>query len=89
MAITTVLFDLDGTLLPMDQDVFAKYYFGLLAARLAPYGYQPEALIAAIWAGTAAMVKNDGTITNEQAFWNDFASRYGDFPALLKYIENL
>lgn len=78
MAITTVLFDLDGTLLPMDQDVFAKYYFGLLAARLAPYGYQPEALIAAIWAGTAAMVKNDGTITNEQAFWNDFASRYGE-----------
>ena len=26
MSITTVLFDLDGTLLPMDQDVFIKDY---------------------------------------------------------------
>ena len=25
MAITTVLFDLDGTLLPMDQELFTKY----------------------------------------------------------------
>ena len=31
MKITTVLFDLDGTLLPMDQDVFIKDYFGRLA----------------------------------------------------------
>ena len=27
MAIKTILFDLDGTLLPMDQDVFVKDYF--------------------------------------------------------------
>ena len=25
--ITTILFDLDGTLLPMDQEVFTKSYF--------------------------------------------------------------
>ena len=35
MRITTVLFDLDGTLLPMDQDEFTKGYFKLLAAQLA------------------------------------------------------
>ena len=28
MAITTVLFDLDGTLLPMDNDYFTQVYFG-------------------------------------------------------------
>ena len=27
--IKTILFDLDGTLLPMDQDVFTKSYFRL------------------------------------------------------------
>jgi len=27
MSVTTVLFDLDGTLLPMDQDEFIKDYF--------------------------------------------------------------
>ena len=32
MKITTVLFDLDGTLLPMDQNVFIKAHFGGLAS---------------------------------------------------------
>ena len=76
--ITTVLFDLDGTLLPMDQDAFTKQYFGLLAAKLAPYGYDPRELIDGIWHGTAAMVKNTGTKTNEAAFWDDFAGRLGE-----------
>ena len=53
-----ILFDLDGTLLPMDQDIFVKTYFGLLAKRIAPLGYEPEKLIKAIWAGTAAMVNH-------------------------------
>lgn len=75
--ITTVLFDLDGTLLPMDQDEFVKYYFGLLAKKLAPHGYDPQALIKAIWSGTGAMVKNDGSCTNEEAFWNCFTSLMG------------
>ena len=35
MSITTVLFDLDGTLLPMDNDVFTKGYFKLLVQQLA------------------------------------------------------
>lgn len=69
MSITTVLFDLDGTLLPMDQDVFIKKYFGLLAQKLAPHGYDPEKLIQAVWAGTTAMVMNNGKVTNKEAFW--------------------
>lgn len=72
-----VLFDLDGTLLPMDQDAFTKGYFKLLAKKLSPHGYEPEALVKAIWHGTAAMVKNDGSCTNEDAFWNDFANSCG------------
>ena len=77
MNITTVLFDLDGTLLPMDQDVFTKTYFQLLARRLAPLGYEPKKLVESIWAGTAAMVKNDGSCTNAEAFWNVFYQIYG------------
>ena len=77
MKITTVLFDLDGTLLPMDQHVFIKAYFGGLARRLAPQGYEPQKLIDSIWSGTAAMVKNDGTVTNEERFWQGFEAAYG------------
>lgn len=39
--IKVALFDLDGTLLPMDQDAFTRGYFNLLAKKLAPHGYEP------------------------------------------------
>lgn len=77
MGYKAVLFDLDGTLLPMDQDIFITHYFGLLAKKLAPYGYDSQQLIKAIWAGTAAMVQNNGSRTNEEAFWDCFAKIYG------------
>ena len=76
MGIKVVLFDLDGTLLPMDQEVFVKGYFMGIGAKLAPFGYEPKALIDAIWAGTIEMIKNDGRRTNEKAFWDYFASIY-------------
>ncbi|MBQ3575483.1 MAG: HAD hydrolase-like protein [Clostridia bacterium] len=78
MPITTVLFDLDGTLLPMDQETFTRAYFTELGKKLAPHGYDPKELVSALWAGVAAMVKNDGSRTNEQAFWKVFASIYGE-----------
>jgi len=74
--IKVVLFDLDGTLLPMDQDVFVKEYFGRLARKLISHGYDQEALVNNIWAGTKAMIKNTGEKLNEQAFWDTFASMY-------------
>lgn len=75
---TTILFDLDGTLLPMDQDLFTKTYFKELAIKLAPLGFDPQALAVNIWAGVAAMVKNDGSVTNEEAFWQAFSHIYGE-----------
>ena len=93
MKLTTVLFDLDGNLLPMEQDEFVKYYFGLLAKKIAPLGYDPKTLAGNIWAGTAAMVKNDGSCTNEEAFWKKFATIYGedvrkDEPVFREFYEN-
>lgn len=76
--INTVLFDLDGTLLPMDNDEFTKYYFKLLAGVLIPMGYDPQQLIDAVWAGTAAMVRNDGSRPNEEAFWECFGGIIGE-----------
>ncbi len=75
--ITTVLFDLDGTLLPMDQDCFVESYFRLLARKLAPRGYDPKELIDGIWSGTKAMIRNNGARNNEEAFWADFTARFG------------
>lgn len=92
MKLTTILFDLDGTLLPMDNDEFTKGYFRLLAAKLAPHGYDPKQLVDGIWAGTAAMVRNDGSRTNEKAFWDKFSSIFGqavleDLPLFEEFYE--
>lgn len=76
--ITTILFDLDGTLLPMDQDVFIDSYIRRMAARMAPHGYDPKLLVKAIWQGTGAMIQNDGSASNETVFWNVFASIFGE-----------
>ena len=78
MGIKTILFDLDGTLLPMDQDIFVKDYFGRLAKKLAPIGYEPEKLIKAVWTGTMEMIKNDGSCANEEVFWKTFTSIFGE-----------
>ena len=75
--IKNILFDLDGTLLPMDQYKFANVYFSRLVKKLAPLAYEPQKTEDGVWAGTAAMVKNDGGITNEKAFWLKFEELFG------------
>lgn len=78
MKITTILFDLDGTLLPMDQDVFIKMYLKSLAKHMSQYGYEPNSLIKAIWSGTNDMILNNGVESNEKVFWNKFSQIYGE-----------
>lgn len=78
MSIKNILFDLDGTLLPMDQDLFVKSYLGNFAKKLAPLGYEPESFYKAMWAGVGAMTKNDGFVRNDEAFWNTFCGLLGE-----------
>ena len=66
MRINHVFFDLDGTLLPMDQDEFVKAYLGLLGKRLAPKGYEFEKFIKVMWAG----VGSNGKTWDESLFIN-------------------
>ena len=75
--ITTILFDLDGTLLPMDQDIFVRAYMGGLARKGASGGYDASTMPRQIMAGTAAMVKNDGSASNEDVFWATFSTLCG------------
>ena len=49
--LNTILFDLDGTLAPFQQDEFVRVYFGLLVRRLVPMGYDGEKLVRALWKG--------------------------------------
>ena len=73
-----IFFDMDGTLLPMDAEVFARTYFKLLTKKMLPHGYEPETLINGINAGITAMQTNDGTRRNQDIFWEHFAEVAGE-----------
>lgn len=75
--IKAILFDLDGTLLPMDQEAFTKAYFHHLANFMKPLGFDGKQLVETIVQGTLDMVKNDGKHTNETVFWHSFQNVYG------------
>ena len=77
MKLKAVLFDLDGTLLPMDLDVFFKQYFKLLSIKLMPYGYEPKKLVETIYRGVVAVEKNDGAKLNEEVFFDTYDSVFG------------
>ncbi len=92
MSIKAVLFDLDGTLLPLNQDEFVKYYFKGLSSKLATKGYDPQKLITSIWAGINAM-QNQPDKTNEDSFWECLVGILGDqikndIPYFEEYYEN-
>ncbi len=78
MKYDAIMFDLDGTLLPMDYEEFMKGYFKLLTGAVSKFGYTYETLIPAMWKGVGAMMKNDGTRKNSDAFWQVFSSIFGD-----------
>ncbi len=70
-----LLFDLDGTLVPMNMETFMKEYFRAVARKFAHLIY-PEKLIHNILDGTMAMVNNtDPEKTNKEVFWSHFLPR--------------
>lgn len=73
--INTVLFDLDGTLLSMDTELFIKQYFTYVAEALKDY-MSKEEVIKSFWESTYKVIKsNDGSLTNEEVFFDDFFSK--------------
>lgn len=72
-----VFFDLDGTLLPMDQELFTKAYLGALGEKGATLGYGSKELVQAVITGLEVMITNDGSKTNEERFWEHFLKIFG------------
>ncbi len=74
--IKAVLFDLDGTLLDIDMDVFLKYYFLAMMQTAQGLGYKyPQRLMEQVYRSTDVMIANRRSDTsNEEAFMADFLS---------------
>ena len=62
-----ILFDLDGTLLDNNMDVFARRFFERLASKLG-HLLPPSELVARVMNITREMASHDGARTNEEIF---------------------
>lgn len=82
--ITTVLFDLDGTLIGMDQDAFIRLYFDTVLDRLAALGYGRSEMYELLEQSIRATKTNDGAVTNEVRFWQTFDGLSGGLSAVLR-----
>ncbi|MTI70904.1 MAG: HAD family hydrolase [Firmicutes bacterium] len=70
--IKSILFDLDGTLLPMDIEEFTESYFKELSKKLSEY-FTYEELKKLVWTSTKYMVNNlEEDKLNIDAFFEDF-----------------
>ena len=70
-----ILFDLDGTLLPMNNDQFEYTYFKGLSEVITDFA--PQDLVKYIWTGTKAMMTNNGEKPNRDVFAETFISLTG------------
>lgn len=87
MAIQAILFDLDGTLLPIDTDRFIRTYVQKLSAYMAEH-VEPEKLVKQLWASTEKMIRsNDGTLTNQEKFDSDFYAAVGSKEVLTPLLD--
>lgn len=75
--ITTILFDLDGTLLPMDQERFMEAYLTVFAQKCRDLDLPVERAVQALNTGFVAMLSNDGSMSNEKRFWQVFSKALG------------
>lgn len=74
--ITTVLFDLDGTLLPMELELFMKDYFQRLSQKMNLCGYDGNAVLDNIGKGIHAIHTNKSSRLNEEIFWESLSTAY-------------
>jgi FMN phosphatase YigB (HAD superfamily) len=82
------MFDLDGTLCRFSQEDFISKYFKELSKVFIKLGLDASAAVNAVWAGTKAMVLNDGSMLNTQRFWHKFSKHMNLEGAQLEEVES-
>lgn len=77
MSLRTLLFDLDGTLLPLNQDAFMKGYFAALLPEI-EHLVDKQQIVKQIWNSTEDTVRNeDPDTTNMDVFKESFFGATG------------
>ena len=75
--IKTILFDMDGTLIDCNADIFIPVYRDALIERFSSNPHCAE-IVGTILKSPVAMVANDGSRTNQEAFVEFASKRLGE-----------
>lgn len=73
----TILFDLDGTLLPMDFQLFMKLYFENMEKYFFSFK-KPKSMYEMVMSSTEHMIKTNNGNTNENLFMSHFEQYVGN-----------
>lgn len=84
----TILFDLDGTLLPIDFDEFLHRYFKSLTGEFTDIA-EPDRFIEVLLKATSDMIDNQGERLNREVFMDSFFSliKVDDREALMRRFD--
>ncbi|MBE5922232.1 MAG: HAD family hydrolase [Lachnospiraceae bacterium] len=73
----TILFDLDGTLLPMNQEAFIDTFTKAVRGKFESLGYDADEIMETMMLGIKMMIENDGFKTNKECIEELFKEVYG------------
>lgn len=79
MKTTAILFDLDGTLYPIDTIAFEKHYGKTLADAAEKAGYPRQAFLDGLAEATKAIKNNDGSRYNREVFIESYRRIFGHY----------
>lgn len=72
-----ILFDLDGTLLPVDTEKFVEHYMRKLVPHVTDF-FQPDEFLKMLWESTNETIRDkDPNSTNEEVFTRIFLEKAG------------
>ena len=83
-----ILFDLDSTLLQMNQDEFLKCYFSDVQKIISGYGYDSKEFMDVFQKSAYSILNSDGIHTNEELFWKAFSNKYDDLDKINKIFND-
>lgn len=78
----TFFFDLDSTLLEMNQDEFLEAYYKSIAEYSYKLGYNPIEFMEVFYKAAYAIILNDGAMSNEDRFWSVVEKKYKEIDSL-------
>lgn len=86
--IKNILFDLDGTLIKIDQDKFNVEYLSCIGDYFQKYGYDKKLSVKYLFEAIYGVMNNDGRVSNDELFYQYIKNKINISRDLIEKIFN-